>query len=84
MIRRPPTTAGAYIDGSWVLGDGEPFEVINPATEDVLAVVPAITTAQADQAVAAAARAFTSGAWSRVPARERSQLPASRPAHRRG
>ena len=67
-------TASGYIDGRWVCGEGEPFEVINPATEDVLAVVPALTTAQADEAVAAAARAFTTGPWSRVPARERSQL----------
>ena len=59
-------TASAYIDGSWVTGEGEPFEVINPATEDVLAVVPALTTAQADQAVAASARAFADGPWSRV------------------
>lgn len=72
--RAPAATARAYIDGRWVVGDGEPFEVINPATEDVLAVVPALTAAQADDAVAAAARAFAGGPWSRVPARERSRL----------
>ncbi|MGO8958643.1 MAG: aldehyde dehydrogenase family protein [Streptosporangiaceae bacterium] len=70
----PAYTASGYIDGRWVSGEGEPFEVINPANEDVLAVVPALTTAQADQAVSAAARAFTTGPWSRVPPRERSQL----------
>jgi aldehyde dehydrogenase (NAD+) len=70
----PQGTARAYIDGRWVLGEGEPFEVINPATEDVLAAVPALTVAQADEAVAAAARAFAGGPWSRVPARERSQM----------
>ena len=70
----PAYTASGYVDGRWVIGDGETFEVINPATEDVLAVVPALTTAQADQAVAAAARAFTSGPWSRVSARQRSEL----------
>jgi len=67
-------TASAYIDGRWVTGQGEPFEVINPATEEVLAVVPALTTAQADEAVAAAGRAFAGGPWSRVPARERSRM----------
>ena len=67
-------TASAYIDGRWVTGEGEPFEVINPATEEVLAVVPGLTTAQGDEAVAAAARAFVGGPWSRVTARERSQL----------
>jgi len=70
----PLPTASAYIDGRWVTGEGDPFEVINPATEEVLAVVPAMTTAQADEAVAAAARAFAGGPWSRVAARERSQL----------
>jgi aldehyde dehydrogenase (NAD+) len=67
-------TASAYIDGRWVTGEGEPFEVINPATEDVLAVVPALSTAQADEAAAAAARAFAGGPWSRVATRERSRL----------
>ena len=67
-------TASAYIDGRWIAGDGEPFEVINPATEEVLAVVPALTTAQADEAAAAARRAFAGGPWSRVPARERSRI----------
>ena len=70
----PAYTARAYIDGRWVEGEGEPFEVINPATEDVLAVVPALTAAQADEAVAAAGRAFAGGPWSKVSARERSRL----------
>jgi aldehyde dehydrogenase (NAD+) len=67
-------TARAYIDGRWVVGDGEAFEVINPATEDVLATIPALTAGQADDAVAAAARAFAGGPWSRVPPAERSRL----------
>jgi len=67
-------TASAFIDGRWVRGAGEPFQVVNPTTEEVLAEVPALTVAQADEAVAAAARAFTGGPWSRVPARERSRL----------
>ena len=50
--------ARAYIDGRWVTGEGEPFEVINPATEEVLAVVPGLTVAQADEAVAAAGPCF--------------------------
>ena len=70
----PAYTARAYIDGRWVPGEGEPFEVINPATEEVLAVVPGLTTAQADEAAAAAVRAFAGGPWSKVPARQRSQL----------
>lgn len=66
--------ASAYIDGRWVTGAGETFEIINPSDEEVLAVVPALTVAQADDAVAAAKRAFGGGPWSLTPARERSRL----------
>jgi aldehyde dehydrogenase (NAD+)/betaine-aldehyde dehydrogenase len=74
---QPKTThadAAAYIDGAWVTGEGDPFDVINPTTEEVLATVPALTIAQADAAVAAAARAFHGGAWSRVGPRDRSRM----------
>ncbi|SCX72569.1 aldehyde dehydrogenase family protein [Variovorax sp. EL159] len=48
------------IDGHLVPGDLE-FEVINPATEQRIAMSPAASPAQLDQAVAAANRAFP--AW---------------------
>jgi acyl-CoA reductase-like NAD-dependent aldehyde dehydrogenase len=48
------------IDGQLVPGDLE-FEVINPATEQCIAMSPAASAAQLDQAVAAANRAFP--AW---------------------
>ncbi len=66
--------AAAYIDGRWVVGDGDDFDVVDPSTEEVLATVPGLTIAQADQAVAASARAFHGGEWSRVPARARSEM----------
>jgi aldehyde dehydrogenase (NAD+) len=67
-------TASAYIDGRWVTGEGAAYDIVNPTTEEVLATVPALTTAQADQAVAAAARAFRNGPWSTTGARDRSQM----------
>jgi succinate-semialdehyde dehydrogenase/glutarate-semialdehyde dehydrogenase len=45
----------AYIDGSWVDADsGETFEVLNPATGDVLAEVPRCGAAETRRAIVAA------------------------------
>jgi acyl-CoA reductase-like NAD-dependent aldehyde dehydrogenase len=56
------------IDGALVDGDAE-MDVINPATEEVLAKCPRASTAQLDAAVAAATRAFP--AWRATPIAER-------------
>ena len=62
-----------YIDGKWVDGSSdEQLEVINPATEDVIATVPQASTHDVDRAVAAARRAYEDGPWPRMSARERS------------
>ncbi len=66
--------ASGYIDGAWVQGEGDPFDVINPTTGEVLATVPALTVTQADAAVEAARRAFSDGPWSRVTPRERAGM----------
>jgi len=48
-----------YIDGGWVAPAGqETIDVVNPATEEVIATIPAGTPADVDVAVAAARRAF--------------------------
>lgn len=48
-----------YIDGEWVSPTGtDAIEVINPATEQVLGVVPSGSDADVDAAVAAARKAF--------------------------
>lgn len=62
-----------YINGQWhkALGE-ERFEVINPATEAVIASVPMGTSADVDAAVAAARAAFYS--WSRTSACEREAI----------
>jgi acyl-CoA reductase-like NAD-dependent aldehyde dehydrogenase len=56
------------IDGALVDGDAE-MDVINPATEEVLAKCPRASTAQLDAAVAAATKAFP--AWRATPIAER-------------
>jgi acyl-CoA reductase-like NAD-dependent aldehyde dehydrogenase len=59
-----------YIDGHWVAPLGARFlEVLNPATEVVIARVPAATPAEAGQAVAAARTA--ADAWRCSPIAER-------------
>ncbi len=59
-----------YIDGAWRPSSGtEVVEVVNPATEQVIATVPAGTPHDVDAAVAAAKRAFES--WSRTSVTER-------------
>ena len=62
---------GAYkllIDGGLVDGDAV-MDVVNPATEDVIATCPRASVRQLDMAVAAAKRAFP--AWARTPIAER-------------
>ncbi|MEV1147506.1 aldehyde dehydrogenase family protein [Micromonospora sp. NPDC049799] len=62
-----------YLDGRWVTAsDGATLPVHNPATEEVVATVPAGTAADVDRAVAAARAAFTG--WATT-------APADRAAH---
>ena len=59
-----------YIDGKWVPSEGAGrIEVLNPATEKVIAVVAEGTASDVDKAVAAARAAFP--AWAARPAAER-------------
>jgi aldehyde dehydrogenase (NAD+) len=59
-----------YINGRWETSDGEgQIEVVNPATEQVIAVVAEGTASDVDRGVAAARAAFP--AWSALPAAER-------------
>lgn len=55
-----------------VTGEGRPVDVLNPATEKVLATVHLATEAQADQAVAAARTGFET--WRTLTPRRRSLL----------
>jgi lactaldehyde dehydrogenase / glycolaldehyde dehydrogenase len=61
----------SYIDGKWVNGEDGSFEVVNPATGEVLQSVQQVSAAQVGAAIAAARRAF--GAWSRRSPLDRAQ-----------
>ena len=57
-------TAKMLIDGDWTASQaGGTFETVNPATGEVIDVVPDATAADVDSAVAAAKRALSSTEW---------------------
>ena len=59
-----------FIGGEWVEPEGgEPIEVVNSTTEEVMGTIPACSAADADRAVVAAREAFDS--WSRTSREER-------------
>ncbi|MDV6011998.1 aldehyde dehydrogenase family protein [Haloechinothrix sp. LS1_15] len=64
--------AAHFIDGRARDGDGASIDVLNPATEQPLGSVPAGSRADAEEAVAAARRAF--GEWAARPAAERAEI----------
>ena len=54
-----------YIDGAWIAGAGEPFEVVNPATGAAIWQGAAGTASEVELAAIAARSAF--GAWGAMP-----------------
>lgn len=63
----------AYIDGQWVDAvTGKTFEVTNPATGEVIGVVPEMGAKETQQAIAAADSAFAG--WKAKTAKERSAI----------
>ncbi|MBC6971339.1 aldehyde dehydrogenase family protein [Bacillus sp. Xin] len=64
-----------FIDGKFVPAlSGKTFDVWNPATEEVLAVVSEAGEEDVNLAVKAARKAFEEGAWSKISAAERAHL----------
>lgn len=61
---------GKFVDSV----SGKTFDTINPATEEVIASVAEGDRADIDLAVKAARKAFESGPWSRMDARDRGRL----------
>jgi acyl-CoA reductase-like NAD-dependent aldehyde dehydrogenase len=63
-----------FINGEWrEAATGTTIEVVNPATEEVIAEVASAEQSDVDAAVAAARAAFD-GSWSKLSARERGRL----------
>ncbi|OJW10928.1 MAG: betaine-aldehyde dehydrogenase [Planctomycetales bacterium 71-10] len=63
------------IDGKFRDGvEGKTFATVNPATEEVIANVAEGTAADVDLAVKAARKAFDSGPWAKMDARDRGRL----------
>ncbi|MCV7220533.1 aldehyde dehydrogenase family protein [Mycolicibacterium elephantis] len=62
-----------FIDGGWVAPDSGRYDVIDPATETVIATAPDAGTAQVEQAIAAARTAFDSGPWASAAPEERAR-----------
>jgi acyl-CoA reductase-like NAD-dependent aldehyde dehydrogenase len=62
-----------FIDNEWRDGDGGSIDVVNPATEAVVATVASAGRRDVDDAVAAA-RAALDGPWGKLSARERGRL----------
>lgn len=70
-----PRFTGVFVDGAFAPATGgRTFQTKNPATGEILAEVAEGGREDVDRAVAAARRAFTSGPWSKMPARERGRL----------
>ncbi len=64
-----------FIDGKWVeSSSGQAFDVINPATEEVIAKVPLGTRDDARHAIDSARKAFDSGVWPDKTPMERSNI----------
>ena len=53
-----------YIDGQWTdAAGGATYDIVNPATEDVIARAPNASVTDMERAIAAARRAFDDGPW---------------------
>jgi len=64
-----------FIGAEWRTAEAsEWIEVENPATEEPIGRIPHASDAEADAAVAAAARAFAEGPWPRMPMAERADV----------
>ncbi|MYF88748.1 MAG: aldehyde dehydrogenase family protein, partial [Boseongicola sp. SB0676_bin_33] len=63
-----------FVDGSWLSDAGDEFDQVHPSTNEVVASMPEAGVEGVDRAVAAARRAFDTGPWPRMGARERKKL----------
>ena len=60
---------GLYINGSYIPAkNGKTFDVLNPATEELIAKVSEADESDIDKAVQAAREAFDNGEWTKMEA----------------
>ncbi len=72
-MRLPKTDL--FIGGEWVApSTGKTFDVVNPATEQVVAKVASGGRADVEKAVVAARKAFDEGPWPKMSAKDRGKL----------
>ena len=72
---KQPMAYQAYIDGRWVdAQDGGTFNVINPATEEVIGTAPDAGREEMRRAIEAARKAFDEGPWPQMSPRERARI----------
>jgi acyl-CoA reductase-like NAD-dependent aldehyde dehydrogenase len=64
----------SYIDGRWVVGEGEGITLYNPATEEKLCTYAGLSQQQLEAAIDSAEAEFRKFTWGRLPARERAGL----------
>ncbi|PDT37060.1 aldehyde dehydrogenase [Sinorhizobium sp. FG01] len=63
-----------YIDGKWTpAANGRTFDVVNPATEEVIHKIAAATAEDVDLAVKAARRAFDKDGWPKLSGAQRAK-----------
>ncbi len=73
--RRDVQSGRLYIDGQYVESSAERWiDVVDPATQETIALVPDGTSADIDRAVVAARRAFESAPWRDTTAQERGRI----------
>ena len=71
FLRKPKRM---LVGGRWVAAkSGKTFETINPANEEVLALVPEGDKADVDEAVKAARKAYEEGKWSKISPHQRAR-----------
>ena len=63
-----------FINNEWVESSGELIDVINPATEEVIARIPQGTREDVLHAIGAARTAFDEGPWPRMSVEERREV----------
>jgi len=70
-----PLAYQMYIDDRWIDAEsGGTFDVVNPATEEVIATAPEASRAEMRRAIEAARRAFDDGPWPRMSPIDRARI----------